>query len=72
MFKHHTTQIILLCILSIYIISIGYHHGVISTNGSQELKYFPSKLLREDVDFNNLSLIYSVWFMSQRPEYLHQ
>ena len=43
-----------------------------SINGSQDLKFFPSKLLREGIDFYNLSLRSSNWFMSQRPEYYHQ
>jgi len=65
-------QKLLLCILSIYIISTGFYHGVISINGSQDLQYYPSKLLREGIDFYNKSLISSDWFMSQRPNYYHQ
>jgi len=72
MLKQQHIQIFVLCILSIYIISTGFYHGVLSINGSQDLKYFPSKLLREGVDFYNLSLRSTNWFMSQRPEYFHQ
>ena len=65
-------QIFLFCIITIYLVSTGFYHGVISVNGSQDLKFFPSKLLREGIDFYNLSLRSSNWFMSQRPEYFHQ
>ena len=72
MIKHYHIQIFLFCIITIYIVSTGFYHGVMSINGSQDLKYFPSKLLREGIDFYNLSLRCSNWFMSQRPEYFHQ
>jgi len=70
--KQQHIQKLLLCILSIYIISTGFYYGVLSINGSQDLQYFPSKLLREGFDFYNLSLRSSDWFMSQRPNYYHQ
>jgi hypothetical protein len=43
-----------------------------SINGSQDLQFYPSKLLREGIDFYNKSLFSSDWFMSQRPNYYHQ
>ena len=72
MISEKNIQKSLFLLISIVIVIVGFYNGVVSLSGSQDLQYFPSKLLREGVDFYNLSLSSHDWFMSQRPNYFHQ
>ena len=59
-------------ILLIPILFIGFYNGVIIEGSSQDVQYFPSKLLLKNIDYYNSYLNGDPWFLSQVPNYYFQ
>ena len=62
----------LFVILLIPILLIGFYNGVIIEGSSQDVQYFPSKLLLKNIDYYNSFLNGDTWFLAQAPNYYFQ